>query len=55
MRKAFTKALYETLEISESSELAYTWSYGFGRLRDEFIHIKDLIRKHSTAPVAQSA
>ncbi len=55
MREAFTKALCETLEISESSELAYAWSYGFGRLSDELIHIEDLIRKHSTESITEEA
>lgn len=55
MREAFTKALCETLEISESSELAYAWSYGFDRLSDELIHIENLIRKHSTEPITEDA
>jgi len=54
MQKAFTKALCQTLEISESSELAYAWSYGFGRLSDELIHIENLIRKHSTEPITEN-
>ena len=47
MQEAFIKALCETLEIKESSELAKAWSYGFERLSQELIHIEDLIRKYS--------
>ncbi len=55
MKEAFTKALCETLEVSESSELAYAWSYGFSRLSDELIHIEDLIRKHSAKQASENA
>ena len=47
MKKAFLKALCDTLEIEESSELAQAWNYGFSRLSDELIHIENLIRKYS--------
>lgn len=47
MKQAFTKALCETLDVSDTSELAQAWEYGFSRLSDELIHIEDLIRKHS--------
>jgi hemoglobin-like flavoprotein len=54
MKQAFTKALCQTLEISQASELAYAWGYGFSRLSDELIHIENLIRKRSIEPVAQN-
>ena len=47
MQKAFLKALCDTLEIDESSELAQAWMFGFNRLSDELIHIENLIRKYS--------
>ena len=47
MQKAFLKALCDTLEIDESSELAKAWMFGFNRLSDELIHIENLIRKYS--------
>jgi hemoglobin-like flavoprotein len=47
MKTAFIKALCDTLEIEESSELAQAWDFGFSRLSDELIHIENLIRKYS--------
>ena len=47
MQKAFLKALCDTLEIDESSELAQAWMFGFNRLSDELIHIENLVRKYS--------
>ena len=48
MKKAFIKALCETLQFEETDELISAWKYGFERLSYELIHIEDLIRKHKT-------
>lgn len=48
MKKAFVKALCDTLQMDESNELVRAWSFGIDRLSDELIHVEDLIRKYST-------
>ena len=52
MQKAFLKALCDTLEVDESSELAQAWMFGFNRLSDELIHIENLIRKYSDEKIS---
>ena len=47
MKKAFVKALCDTLKVDETSELVHAWSFGIDRLSYELIHIEDLIRKYS--------
>lgn len=48
MKKAFVKALCDTLGIDRSNKLVDAWSYGFDRLEEELIHIENLIRKYAT-------
>ena len=47
MKKAFTNALCDTLNLDKTNDLVKAWSYGITMLSQELIHIEDLIRKYT--------